>query len=122
MLFKSKHAGSDSEAYLLRPVMAVTVSVQPESNRIVNAGSDFPYPIQFLFFKVGIDYIVQNRPGSDLDGLVRLWPNTSGLEASRCARIIGPGFWQGATGLLPVSHFPTRLRSSTDVQDHIVQK
>ena len=29
------------------------------------------------------DHIVQNRPGSDLDGLVRVWPNASGLEESR---------------------------------------
>ena len=27
----SKHAGSDPEAFLLRPVMAITASVQPES-------------------------------------------------------------------------------------------
>ena len=85
-------------------------------------GSDFPHPIQFRFSKEGMDRIVHNRPGSDLDGLVRVWPNTSGLEASRCAGIIGPGFWQDATGPLPVSHFQTRFRcSSTDVRDNIVQ-
>ena len=60
---------------------------------------------------------VQNRPGSDLDVLVRVWPNASGLEASRCAGIIWPGFWQDVTGPLPVSHFQTRFRSSTDVPD-----
>ena len=49
------------------------------------------------------------------------WPNASGLEASRCAGIIGPGFWQDATGPLPVSHFQTLFRSSTDVPDTIVQ-
>ena len=49
------------------------------------------------------------------------WPNGSGLEASWGARIIGPGFWQGATGPLPVCHFQTQLQSSTDVPDHIVQ-
>ena len=64
---------------------------------------------------------VLNRPGSDLDGLVKVWPNASGLEASRCAGIIWPGFWQDATGPLPVSHFQTRFRSSTDVPDNIVQ-
>ena len=64
---------------------------------------------------------MQNRPGSDLDGLVRVWPNASGLEASRCAGITGPGFWQHATGPLPVSYFQTRFRSSTDVPDNIVQ-
>ena len=51
---------------------------------------------------------VRNRPGSDLvlGGHVRLWPNGSGPEASRCARICRPGFgkrqparfWQNATG------------------------
>ena len=65
--------------------------------------------------------VVQNRPGSDLDGLVRVWPNASGLEASPCAGIIGPGFWQDATGPLPVPYFQTRFRSSTDVPDNIVQ-
>ena len=58
-------------------------------------------------------YFAQNRPGSDLDCLMRVWPNTPGLEASRCAGIIGPGFWQDSTGPLPVSHFQTRFRSST---------
>ena len=48
------------------------------------------------------------------------WPG-QGLEASRCAGIIGPGFWQDATGPLPVSHFETRFRSSTDVPDNTVQ-
>ena len=56
-----------------------------------------------------------------MDGLVRVWPNASGLEASWCARIIWPGFWQDATGPLPVSHFETRFRSSRDVPDNTVQ-
>ena len=43
------------------------------------------------------------------------------LEASRCAGIIWLGFWQDPTGPLPVSHFQTRFRSSTDVPDNIVQ-
>ena len=72
---------------------------------IVYAGSDFLHPFQLRFSKEGMDHIVQNRPGSDLDGLVRVWPNTSGLEASRCA----------------VPHFETRFRSSADVPDNIVQ-
>ena len=37
------------------------------------------------------DQIVQIRPGSGLDGLNRFWPNSSGPEGSRCARIIWPG-------------------------------
>ena len=64
---------------------------------------------------------MQNRPGSDLDGLVRVWPNASGLEASLCGGIIWPSFWQNATGQLPVSHFKTRFHCSTDVPDNIVQ-
>ena len=57
-------------------------------------------------------YWAKQRPGSDLDGLVRVWPNTFGLETSWCTGIIGPGFWQDATGPLTVSHFQTRFRSS----------
>ena len=87
----------------------------------IYAGSDFPHPFQFCFSKECMDHIARNRPGSDLDGVVRVWPNTSGLEASRCAGIIGPGFWQDATGPLPVSHFQIRFRSSTDVPDNVVQ-
>ena len=68
-----------------------------------------------------MDHTVQSRPGSDVEGLVRVWPNESGLEASWCAGIIWPGFWQNATGLLPVSHFQTRFLSSTHVLDNIVQ-
>ena len=116
-----KHAGSDPEAFRLRPVIAVTTSVQPESARIVYAGSDFPHPIRFRFSKEDMDHIVQNRPGSDLDGLARVWPNASGLEASRCAGIVWPGFWQDATSPLPVFPFQTRLQSSTDVPDDTVQ-
>ena len=101
--------------------MAVTASMQPESGRIVYVGSDFPHPIQFRFSKEGMDHTVQNQPGSHLDGLVSVWPNASGLEASWCAGIIWTGFWQDATDPLPVSDFQTRLRSSTDVPDNIVQ-
>ena len=50
-----------------------------------------------------LNKITQNRLGSDLDGLVRVWPNTSFLEASWFAGIIWPSFWQDATGPLPVS-------------------
>ena len=120
-LLPSKHAGSNPEACWLRPVMTITASVQPVSARVVYAGSDFPHLFQFRFSKEGKDHIVQNRPGSDLDDLVRVWLNTSGLEASRCTGITGPGFWQDATGPLPVSHFWTWLYSSTDILDNIVQ-
>ena len=94
--------------------------MQPDSGRMVHAGSAFSHPIRFLSSKEGQDHIVQNRPGSDLDGLVRFGPNASGPEASRGARIIRPGFWQNPTGQLPVSHFQTPLPSSTDGPDHFV--
>ena len=42
---------------------------------------------------------------------VRVWPDTSGPEANRCAGIIWPGFWQDAT----------RFCYSTGVLDNIVQ-
>ena len=119
--FPSKHAGSDPEEFWLRLVVAITASVQPESARIVYATSDFPHPFQFRFSEEGMDHTVQDRPGSYLNGLVSVWPNASGLEASRCSGIIGPGFWQDATGPPPVSHFQTRFRSSTDVPDNIVK-
>ena len=51
--------------------------MQPEPDRIVCAESDFPHPIRFHFSKEGLDRIVQNRPGSDLDDLVRVWPHIS---------------------------------------------
>ena len=56
---------------------------------------------------------------TDPEPIWMVWSG-SGLEASRCAGIIGPGFWQDATVPLPVSHFQTRFRSSTDIPDNIV--
>ena len=35
------------------------------------------HPFELCFSKEGMDDTVQNRPASDLDGLVRVWPNTS---------------------------------------------
>ena len=95
--------------------------VQPEPSWIVYARSDFPHLFLFRFSKEDMDHIVQNWPGSNLDGLVRVWPNTSGLEASWGAGIIRPSFWQDATGPLPVSHFETWFHSSTDGPENIVQ-
>ena len=95
-------------------------SMQPESGQIYT-GSHFLHLFQLCFSKEGLDHIVLKRPGFDLDGVVRVWPNASDLEASWCAGIIWPGFWQGTTGLLPVSHFQTWFRCSTDVPDKTVQ-
>ena len=58
----------------------VVASVQPESGRDVYAGSDFPHLIRFHSSKIGLDHIVQNQPGSDLDGWVRFWSNASGQD------------------------------------------
>ena len=52
---------------------------------------------------------------------VWFWLHASGLEGSRCARIIRPGSGRTQPALLPVSYFQTQLRSSTDGLDHIVQ-
>ena len=88
---------------------------------IVYARSNFPHPFQFSFFNEGMGHTVQNRPGSSLGGLARVWLHSYGLKASWCAGIIWSSFWQETTGLLLVSHFPTRLHSSTDVLDNIIQ-
>ena len=56
----SKYAGSNLEAFRLRPVMDITTRVQPESGRIVYTGSDFPHPFQLRFSKEGMDQIMQN--------------------------------------------------------------
>ena len=119
--YPSKHARSDPETFWLQPVMAITASMQLASGQIVYIGSHFLHPFQLHFSKEGLDHIVQKWPGFDLDGVVRVWPNASGLEASWCAGIIWPGFWQCTTGLLPVSHFQTWFHCSTDVPDKTVQ-
>ena len=102
----SKHAGSDLEAFWLRPVM------EPESGRIVYPGSASD---SVPFFQRRPGSYCANRAGSDLDGLVRFWPNASGPEASQSARIIGPGSsrtqparYQFPTLRLLVAFFHTR--------------
>ena len=65
--------------------------------------SDFPHMVQFHFSKEGMDHILHNQSRSTPGGLVRVWSNASGLEASWCAGIIRPSFWLGATSKLPVS-------------------
>ena len=59
-LSPSKHAGSNPEAFWLRPVMAIMASVLSESGWIVYAGSNFPHSFQLHFSKEGMDH-VQNR-------------------------------------------------------------
>ena len=86
----SKHARSNLEAFWLWLIVAITASMQPKSGQTVYAGPNFPHQIPFHSSKEGVYHIVQNQPGSDLDGLVRFWPNAPGLEASQCARSIRP--------------------------------
>ena len=84
----SKHAGSDPEAFWLRPVMAVTASLQLESGRRVYAGSDFPHPFQFRCSAEGMDHTAQNRPGTDLDGLVRVWSGSKPVCRNHRSRFL----------------------------------
>ena len=56
------------------------------------------------------------RSGWSGQGLAnRIWPGSKPVFRNHRAR-----FWQNATGPLPVSHFETRQRSSTDGPDQIV--
>ena len=119
----SKHAGSDPEAFLygqfwpLRPGCRQNRhgSYMPDPTSCIG----FPF-FSFFFSKEGMDHIVLNRPGFDLDGLVRVWPKTSGLEASWSAGIEPvSGRTQPARYKFP--HVQTPFRSSTNVPDNIVQ-
>lgn len=73
-----KHARFDSEVFWLWTVTAIIASLQPESGWVVCVGSDFLHPIQLHSSEEGPDRHVENWHGSDLDGLVRFWPNASG--------------------------------------------
>ena len=102
----------------------VTASYGHYGQRAARIGPDRIYRIR-LPASV-LDFFFQRRHGSYCAKPTRIrcgWPGqgTSGLEASRCAGIIGHGFWQDATGPLPVSLFHTPFRSSTGVTDNIVQ-
>ena len=100
--------------------MVITVSVQAGSDQIIYARPDFLCLLWFCSSKEGLDHIVQNGPRFDLDGLVKIWPNASGLEASQYARIIRPA--SGKMQLAPYQ-FPTFRLSCVpphDGQDHIV--
>ena len=82
----SKRAGSDSEAFWLRPACSQNRpgSYMPVVASRIRFGS--------VFSKEGLNPTVQNQPGYNLvqANCVRFWPNGSGPEASRCARIIRP--------------------------------
>ena len=65
--------------------------------------------------------LLQNRPGSDQDVLVRVWPTHPVRKQAGVQGISVPVSGRTQTGPLPVSPFQARLRSSTDVPDRIVQ-
>ena len=96
--------------------MAVTDNVQPKSGRIVYAVSDFLHPFQFHFSKEGMDRIVQNRPGSDLDGLVKHIRKQAGVQESS-----GPVSGRTQPPRYQFSHLQTQFSSSRDAPDNIVQ-
>ena len=52
----------------------------------------------------GHNFIVHNRSGSGLGGVVRFWLSASGPEASRCSRIMGPSSRRTQPARY---HFPT---------------
>ena len=77
--------------------------------RIIGPGfwQDATVPLPVFYFQTRFrsftdvpDNIVQNQPGSGLvlADCVRFWPNGSGPEASRCARVVRPtsGQWFSA--------------------------
>ena len=105
----------------------VTASYGHYGQRAARIGPDricqiqLPASVSAPFFQRRHGSFCANRPESDLDGLAMVWPNASGLKVSWCAGIIWPSFWQDATGPLPISHFQTRFRPSTDAPDNIVQ-
>ena len=73
--------------FWLRPVMAITASVQPESGQTVYAGSDFPHPFQLRFSKEGMDPIWMAWSGF---GQTHLFWKQAGVQES-------PGLVSGRT-------------------------
>ena len=110
-----KHAGSNSEAFWLRPTCSRN-----------QAGLYMPDPTSRIQFG---SVFFQRRPGSNCAKPTRIrsgWPlQVWGKHIVFTSKPVYKNhqawFWQKATGPLPVSHFQTRLRSSTDGPDHTVQ-
>ena len=118
----SKHAGSDSEAFWLRPVMAITASVLPESGRIVNMPDPTPR-IRFSSVFPKKTWIILCKTDPDpmwmaLPGLGRMHPvrKQCGVPESS-----GPVSGRTQPARYQFPHFLTRFRSSTDGPDNIVQ-
>ena len=95
--------------------------MHPESGRIVYV-PDPTSRIRFSSVLPKKTWIILRN--TDPDPIWMAWSGfgqTHLVWNSWCAGIIGPCFWQDATGPLPVSRFPTRFSFSTDVPDHIAQ-
>ena len=123
MYTPSKHAGSDPEAFWLRPVMAVTASVQPESGRILSARSDLLHSIQFLllFFSFSF-FLFFLKKACIILYKTDLYPVWMAWSVFGETDIV----WKQAgvqylAGPRPVFHFQIRLQSSTDSPDNTVQ-
>ena len=106
-----------------RPVVAVTASAQPESARIVHMpdptsrirfSSVFPKKAWLTVCKTDPDPIWMAWSGS---GQTQLFWKQAGVQESA-----GPVSGRTQPAPLPVSHFQTRFRSSTDVPDNICAK
>ena len=110
--FPSKHARSDSEAFWLWPVMAITASMQPESGWIRLPASN---SVQFF----------QKRPGSCHAKPAQI---RSGWPGHVLAKHIWSGskpvhwawFWPNANGLIPIFCFRLGCVLSISL-DHTVQ-
>ena len=116
----SKNAGSDPEAFRLRPVMAITAA---------GAGSYMPDPISRIrfssFFSKELRHgpyfakptrIRSGRPGQGLAKRITFWSESKPVYRNHWVR-----FLAGRIGPVPASHFQTRFRPSTYIPDNIVQ-
>ena len=103
--------------FWLQPVMVITASMQPKWGRIQLPASNL---VLNLF---------PRKLGSCCVKLARIHSGWSGQVLAEWiwfrSKPVCKNYWAqsrlNAAGLLPVSHFQTRLRSSTDSPDHIVQ-
>ena len=128
LCMSNKDAGSDSEAFRLQPVKAITASVQPESGRIVYAGSDFLHPIRFRFVLAKRARIILRKTGPDpirmawsSFGRTDLARKQAGVQESSGPVLLRPATsFQLSDGV--ASNFQTRLHPFTDGPDrNIVQ-
>ena len=112
----SSQLTSDSEAACLRPDMAITASVQPESGRIVSARSDFrhlswfqrrPGPIWMAWSGLGQTHLAWKQAGvqeSSDPNMVERNRNATSLSLSDSAAFFHrrSGSYCGKTSLDPI--------------------